>query len=298
DWFPFNSCISFELTDFVFTEAELSKKKVNCLLELWAAMLIPHGVPPPTHNHTDLLQQVDSIPLGNVPWECFCLSYNRPPPKTNCPPKWKFTKYEVWFCNPCEVIKDILSNTEFNGSQCWYCNMMSGDWAWQQSDMISSDPSTYGSMLVPIILGSDKTMVSVVTGQNEYYPLYLSVGNVQNHMRRAHKNALVVISFLPILKGARKDTDTEEFHQFKQTLTHKAIANILLPIKPFMKTLDIVQCPDQYFCHVLYGLGLHISDYPEQAMIAWILMNWCLLGHSSPNTHHSKEGWLSPSCDC
>lgn len=63
------------------------------------------------------------------------------------------------------------------------------------------DPSTHGAMFVPIILGSDKTTVSVATGQNEYYPLYLSIGNVRNHMRHAHKNALVVVGFLPIPKG-------------------------------------------------------------------------------------------------
>lgn len=81
---------------------------------------------------------------------------------------------------------------------------------------------------------------------------------------------------LTLLSGARKDTDTEEFRQFKRTLTHDAIANILLPVKPFMTTTpDIVRCADRYFRRVLYGLGPHISDYPEQAMIAWILANWC-----------------------
>ena len=146
-------------------------------------------------------------------------------------------------------------------------------------------------MFVPIILGSDKTTVSIATGQNEYYPLYLSIGNVQNHIRRAHKNALVIIGFLPIPKGrssttfpytlclcllgARKDTDTEEFRLFKRTLTHGSIAHILLAVKPFMKTPDIVQCSDQYFRRAIYGLGPHISDYPEQAMIVWILLNWC-----------------------
>ena len=75
--------------------------------------------------------------------------------------------------------------------------------------------------------------------------------------------------------AARKDADTEEFRQFKRTLTHDAIANILLPIKPFMTTPDIVRCADHYFRRVLYGLGPHISDYPEQAIVAWILMNWC-----------------------
>lgn len=75
--------------------------------------------------------------------------------------------------------------------------------------------------------------------------------------------------------GARKDTDTEEFRQFKRTLFHEAIAGILLPLKPFMTTPNVVRCPDRYFRRVLYGLGPHISDYPEQVMIAWILTGWC-----------------------
>lgn len=53
-------------------------------------------------------------------------------------------------------------------------------------------------MFVPIVLGSDKTTVSVATGQNEYYPLYASIGNVQNHVRRAHRNAVSVVGFLAI----------------------------------------------------------------------------------------------------
>ena len=79
-------------------------------------------------------------------------------------------------------------------------------------------------------------------------------------------------TFIP---GARKDTDTEEFRYFKQTLTHEAIANILLSIKPFTTTPDIIQCPNQHFRRAIYGLGPHISDYPEQAGATWILLNWC-----------------------
>ena len=58
-------------------------------------------------------------------------------------------------------------------------------------------------MFVPVILGSDKTTVSIVTGQNECYPLYLSVGNVHNCVRRAHHNAVALIAFLSILKCKR-----------------------------------------------------------------------------------------------
>ena len=58
-----------------------------------------------------------------------------------------------------------------------------------------------GSMFVPIILGSDKTTVSVATRNNEYHPLYLSVGNVQNNVHHAHQDVLVLIGFLAIPKS-------------------------------------------------------------------------------------------------
>lgn len=68
--------------------------------------------------------------------------------------------------------------------------------------MIAADhPESDGACLVPIIIGSDKTTVSVGTGQNEFYPLYMSVGNVHNSARRAHGNALSLVAFLPIPKG-------------------------------------------------------------------------------------------------
>jgi hypothetical protein len=145
DWFPFESRIGFELANFIFTEAELSKKKANRLLELWAATLIHHGIPPPIHNHSDLLRLIDSIPLGNVAWECFSLKYDGSLPETGRPPEWMVTEYELWFRNPREVIKAILANPEFDGHvdystyqefenlQRRYSNVMSGDWAWQQS---------------------------------------------------------------------------------------------------------------------------------------------------------------------
>ena len=56
-------------------------------------------------------------------------------------------------------------------------------------------------MFVPLILGSDKTTVSVATGQNEYYPLYMTIGNVHNHVRRAHRNALTLVAFLALPKS-------------------------------------------------------------------------------------------------
>jgi len=56
-------------------------------------------------------------------------------------------------------------------------------------------------MFVPIILGSDKTTVSVATGHNQYWPVYMSIGNIHNNVRRAHRNGLVLLGFLAIPKS-------------------------------------------------------------------------------------------------
>jgi Plavaka transposase len=56
-------------------------------------------------------------------------------------------------------------------------------------------------MFVPIILGSDKTTVSVATGQSDYYPVYLSIGNIHNNIRRSHRGGVALVGFLAIAKS-------------------------------------------------------------------------------------------------
>lgn len=67
-------------------------------------------------------------------------------------------------------------------------------------DVIGKDPEMHGAALVTAIFGSDKTTVSVATGQNEYYPLYMTNGGVTNSVRCAHRNAITLIGFLAIPK--------------------------------------------------------------------------------------------------
>ena len=68
-------------------------------------------------------------------------------------------------------------------------------------DTIAHDPATHSALMIPIILGSDKTTVSVATGQHDYYPLYLSIGNLHNMVRHAHKNGVKLIGFLAMPKS-------------------------------------------------------------------------------------------------
>ena len=150
-------------------------------------------------------------------------------------------------------------------------------------------------MFVPIILGSDKTTMSIATGQSEFYPLYLSIGNVCNNVRRAHRNALVLLGFLAIPKGkyfflnpssgigveqydpgARSDDRSPLFCRFRRQLYHQSLSAILQPLKPYMTTPDVARCPDQHFRRVIYGLGPYIADYPEQVLLAAVVSGWCV----------------------
>ena len=145
DWSPFPSRVGFELADFLFTEAELSQKKIDKLLELWAATLVPHGDAPPATNHQRLYRQIDAIELGDVRWENALLKYNGPLPTVTRPPEWKTTEYDIWFRNPREVIRNMLARIdfdghidyvayqEFDGEKRQYNNVMSGNWSWRQS---------------------------------------------------------------------------------------------------------------------------------------------------------------------
>jgi Plavaka transposase len=63
------------------------------------------------------------------------------------------------------------------------------------------DAQTHSTLFVPIILGSDKTTVSVTTGQNKFYPLYISNGNIHNNVWRAHCDGVSILGFLSIPKS-------------------------------------------------------------------------------------------------
>ncbi|KAI0308938.1 hypothetical protein OF83DRAFT_1072783, partial [Amylostereum chailletii] len=127
----------------------------------------------------------------------------------------------------------------------------------------------------PIISGSDKTTVSVATGQNDYYPLYQSAGNVHNNLRRAHREAVTLTSFLSVPKVSRHDASSELFHKFRRQLFHSSLATIFEPLKVNMTVPEVIMCPDGHYRHIIYGLGPYIADYPEQVLLSSVVQNWC-----------------------
>jgi hypothetical protein len=215
DWTPYDTRLQFEVADFLFRRNQMSAGNINFLLSLWAASLAIHGDEPPFSKTMDMYNTIDSTPLGDIAWESFSLQYNGTRPAENVP-SWMEAEYDVWFRDPRSLVHNLLSNPDFKSNFDYapfqeyttdgvhrFQDFMSAIWAWIQAvslcygpygrfnlvlifmcqDIIAEDPKTHGSVFCPIILGSDKTTVSVATGHNEYWPIYLSIGNIHNNIR-------------------------------------------------------------------------------------------------------------------
>ncbi|KAI6043361.1 hypothetical protein EDC04DRAFT_2562900, partial [Pisolithus marmoratus] len=295
DWTPYHNWLEFKLADFLFRQAEMPARKIDMLLDIWAMSLIGLGGQPLFTNHTDLYCIIDSTHVGHVKWDSFAIWYTG---EEQCgePAPWMSDSYEVWYHDPCEVIHNILRSPEFadkldyvpyqeydasNNERCWQ-DFMLGDWAWEQADKILSDDSTVtGATLVPVILSSDKMTMSVATGQTDYYPLYLSIGNMCNTLHHAHHDAVVLIGFLAMPKMTREHASTLAFHKFKRQLFHSLLTCILHSLHHTMKVPETVLFGDNYYWHVIYALAAYIADYEEQVLLSCIVCNWCpkCLGH-------------------
>ncbi|KAH9973150.1 hypothetical protein BJV74DRAFT_798996 [Russula compacta] len=218
----------------------MSSNHIDELMDIWAtyqqAQYDDDDNPwLPFANAQDFYNVIDATEAGDIPWQAFAITYDGEVPDN--PLNWMSTPYEVWYCNLLLVMESQIGNHNFGNkmdyapkqvfSQTWmwqFCDPMLGDWAWEQVHIIVKDSEAHGAMFAPVILGSDKTTVSVAT----------------------------VVGFLAIPK------------------TH-----ILLPLKPFMTKPQVMRCGDGHFRCIIYGVGPYIADYPEQALLACVVLGWC-----------------------
>lgn len=296
----------------------MSAKNIDNLLEMWALSMMKHNDLGPFHDYKHIYETIDATKVGDAPWKC--LQTQPVDPGVNAP-AWARQQYEVWYRDPDVVIANMLDNPDFNGAfdttpyvhvdaqgkRRWN-DFMSANFAWRhcvshfyslsvsqthqlQDQIYKDDPTTEGAMYTPIFFGSDKTTVSVATGDVEYHPAYISLGNPHNNMRRAHRNAVMPFAFLAIPKsqsrhlynivlipkfaGDRKYDNDPAFRKFKRQLYHATLSAILSSLKPGMKKPVVRRCPDGHFRRVIYDFGPFIADYPEQVMLAGIVQNWC-----------------------
>ncbi|KIL57451.1 hypothetical protein M378DRAFT_188432 [Amanita muscaria Koide BX008] len=307
-WSPFDGRLSFEFAYHHFTELQSSGAQINRALDLWLAAVIQAKGDlgsVPWRSAVEMYTTIDSIREGSVSWRTVKFRYTGPFP-AGVPPRWMTEEYELCFRDPHHVLLDQISSPDlrhhfnyvpykqFNQTQerVW-SNLMSGEWAWNKATkIVNQNPSTDGAMLVPIIVGSDKTTVSVATGHQEFHPVYIGAGNITNTMRRLHLIGIEPVALLPIPKTSWKHRKRQEYQTFCRQLYHTCLTRIFSSLKPTMTTPEIARCPDGYFRRIIFSLGPYIADYPEQVWLSGIVQNWCATCEATPENLDEPDAGL------
>ncbi|KAJ7939434.1 hypothetical protein B0H13DRAFT_2648517 [Mycena leptocephala] len=286
-WEPFGSRAAFDFAQYHFVELQTSERNIDTALDIWAASVSEFGRSAPWATAKELYAEIDCVRHGDAPWKTYSICYSGPlPPGT--PPRWMTQAYELCTRDVRKLLHHQLGTSTFKddvdyvpyqqfnhgGNRVW-SNLMSGDWAWKQADMITQEPNNHGCAFVPVVAGSDKTTVSVATGHQEYHPVYVSPGILTGPARRAHGNGVLPAAFLAIPKTSKKHRTKPAYQKFVRQMYHASLAHIFEPLKTYMTTPDVVRCPDGHYRRVIFGLGPYIADYPEQVWLAAIVQNWC-----------------------
>lgn len=121
----------------------MSVGNMDLLMNLMASM--GEHDEPPFSSAKDILNTIDSIPLCDIPWEGFKISYTGEKSATS--PSWMEKEFEVWYRNPLKVMEQQIGNPDFahevdfspkqvinpRNKKRQYKDLMSGQWSWDQA---------------------------------------------------------------------------------------------------------------------------------------------------------------------
>ena len=91
----------------------MSEGNVDKLMRILSAASSFSGSTAPFQNYKHMCTLIDTVEVGDVPWQTFMCKYNSN--VTNDSPSWMKQGYKVHYRDPLQVVKNILSSTEFNG---------------------------------------------------------------------------------------------------------------------------------------------------------------------------------------
>jgi len=156
DFSPFPDQRAFEFADLLYSKVQCSEPHIDRFCDILSAYIcrkchLDSDDPDnPPASSKDVYEMIDDITEGDVPWECFKLSYEGDVEPNDTTP-WKRDEYEVWYRNPRDVLHSMLGNRAFEDKmdlrpkivrdrkgRRLYFDLMSGDWAWNTAVSIFS----------------------------------------------------------------------------------------------------------------------------------------------------------------
>lgn len=124
-----------------------------------------------------------------------------------------------------------------------------------------------GATLLGTILSSDKTNISVLTGDRVAHPLLIGLANLRMNTRmKSSTNSFLLTALLPVPKFIHKNKRMRGV--LADRLTHQCLDIVLEPLKQAARHGVMLSDPvgDNRYCFI--GLASYIADLPEAMVLS------------------------------
>ncbi|OJT07538.1 hypothetical protein TRAPUB_1634 [Trametes pubescens] len=188
--------------------------------------------------------------------------------------------FEVYYRDVLECIRALFGDPEFakhlllfpemhytdaTKKVRLYFDVNTGDWWWKIQQKL--DKRRAGGTVIPIIISSDKTQLTVF-GNKSAYPVYLTIGNLPKDIRRkpSHRGQ-ILLAYLPT-SNLEHITNKAARRRTLSNLFHACMRQILSPLQTAGEDgVSMTSGDGRLFrCHPI--LAAYVGDYPEQTLVA------------------------------
>ncbi|KAG9091537.1 hypothetical protein FS749_016465, partial [Ceratobasidium sp. UAMH 11750] len=230
----------------------------------------------PWKNNKELMEDIDNLPHGPG-WEVVEIVTKRSEQMS--------TRSYLFTRNIVDVVLDIMADPAFKEfmhyaperhwttAECQsrvYGNPWTANWWWRMQMRIPDKSAT----VVPLIIASDRTRLSMMSGGQQAYPVYITLGNIDKSIRRkSTSHAMVLLAYLPV-DEFEDAADADEKARLKNDLTHRAMEIVTEPLRTASNGVEM-QCPDGRFRRGYPIVAAMVGDWPEQCMMACVSQSGC-----------------------
>ncbi|KAJ3711136.1 hypothetical protein DFJ43DRAFT_1154481 [Lentinula guzmanii] len=195
--------------------------------------------------------------------------------------------FEMYFRDVLECVKVLYGDAEFaeylkyaperhfNDRQFeeqLFHDMHTGGWWWSTQAKLDKHAGP-GRTVIPIILSSDKTQVTLFRNKS-VYPVYMTIGNIPKELRRKPSyRAYVLVGYLPTTR-LEHIKNAASCRQSLANLFHTCMRTIVQPLEDAGATGLVIASGDGVKRHGHPIFAAHVGDYPEQILVAC-----CITGH-------------------